>query len=57
MYHRRVYEPKSDPFSEQLKADVLEGLEDAKRGELIPADEVWTHLDATISEIERDQQR
>jgi predicted transcriptional regulator len=48
--------PQSDPFFEQLKIDVLEGLEEAERGELVPAEDVWAQVDGAIYKVERDKQ-
>jgi hypothetical protein len=50
-----MYEPKSDPFFEQLKADVLEGAASLDRGEGIRAAEVYTKARALIDKIEKDR--
>jgi hypothetical protein len=46
-----------DPFFEQLKADIQEGVEAADRGELIDADVVWEEMRLRIDEIERTASR
>jgi predicted transcriptional regulator len=43
-----MYRPKNDPFFEDLKAEIQEGMDEANRGELIDEDQVWKSLDATI---------
>jgi predicted transcriptional regulator len=35
-----MLQPKNDPFFEQLKADVEEGIRDADEGRLIPEKEI-----------------
>jgi predicted transcriptional regulator len=42
-----------DPFFEQLKADIQEGIDQADRGELIEESDMWKHLYAVIDEIEQ----
>ncbi len=42
-----------DPFFEQLKADIQEGIVEADRGELLEESDVWKHVDAVIDEIEQ----
>ncbi len=49
-----MYEPKSDPFFEKLKADVLEGAASLDRGEGIPAAEVYAKARALIDKIEKE---
>jgi|GEM_PF-3531304 len=44
---------KPDPFFEQLREDVQEGIDAADQGDVTPAEEVWQELNATIEEIER----
>jgi predicted transcriptional regulator len=51
-----MQQPQSDPFLEKLRADVLKGLEEARRGELLPAEDVWARIDAAICQVERDKQ-
>jgi predicted transcriptional regulator len=34
-----------DPFFEQLKADIQEGIDQADRGELIDETEVWKYFE------------
>jgi hypothetical protein len=46
-----------DPFFDQLRADIQEGLDEADRGELIDEAEVWKHLDAVIDEVEQKSRR
>jgi hypothetical protein len=43
-----VHRPKNDPFFEELKAEIQEGLEEARRGELVDEGEVWKSLGAEI---------
>jgi hypothetical protein len=50
-----MQQPKGDPFFEQLKADVQEGIDEANRGEGIDAEIVWAHLREVIAELERVQ--
>ncbi len=45
-----MYEPKGDPFFEQLKADIQEGIDSADRGELIAEEDVWRELHERIDE-------
>jgi predicted transcriptional regulator len=52
-----VQQPKPDPFLEQLKADIQEGVDAADRGDTVPAEEVWRELHATVDEIERSSPR
>jgi predicted transcriptional regulator len=42
-----------DPFFEQLRAEIQEGIDEADRGELIDEAEVWKHLYAVIDEIDQ----
>ena len=42
-----------DPFFEQLKADIQEGVDAADRGELVDADTVWDEVRSQIDEVER----
>jgi predicted transcriptional regulator len=46
-----------DPFFDQLRADIQEGIDEADRGELIDEAEVWKHLDAVIDEVEQKSRR
>ena len=46
-----MYDPKGDPFFEQLKADVLEGFASAERGPCITADESIAEARATIARV------
>ncbi len=43
----------ADPFFEQLKADVQEGIDAADRGELVDAEVVWQEMRERIDEIEK----
>jgi hypothetical protein len=44
---------KGDPFFEQLRADVLEGIAALDRGEGISIEQVQAHLEQTIIDIQR----
>ncbi len=50
-----MYEPKADPFFDQLKADVLEGAASLDRGEGIPAEAVYAKAYALIDKIEKER--
>ncbi len=52
-----MQQPKSDPFFEQLKADIQEGIDAGDRGETTAGEDVWRELHATVDEIERKRQR
>ncbi|MDQ2681783.1 MAG: hypothetical protein M3Y21_12325 [Candidatus Eremiobacteraeota bacterium] len=39
-----MFQPKGDPFFEQLKADIIEGLEEARLGKTTPLEEVRAHF-------------
>ena len=52
---RSMYEPKADPFFEQLKADLLEGAASLDRGEGIPAEAVYAKAYALIDKIEKER--
>ena len=52
---RSMYEPKADPFFDQLKADVLEGAASLDRGEGIPADALYAKAYALIDKIEKER--
>ena len=45
-----------DPFFEQLKADLQEGVDELDRGESIAAEDVWTDLYSRVDDIEKSQQ-
>ncbi len=38
-----MYQPEGDPFFEQLKLDIQDGIGEADRGELIDEAEIWVH--------------
>ena len=42
-----------DPFFEQVKADIEEGIVAADNGELVDADAVWKEMQLQIDEVER----
>jgi hypothetical protein len=46
-----MLQPKNDPFFEQLKADIQEGVDACDRGETYSAEEVFRGLYATLDEI------
>ena len=52
-----MQQPKPDPFLEQLKVDIQEGVDAANRGDTIPAEEVWRELHANVDEIEGNRPR
>lgn len=52
-----MQERQSDPFFEQLKADVQEGIEAADRVELVDAPVFWEELRLQIDEVERSTSR
>ncbi len=56
-YHNAMEQRSPDPFFDQLRADIQEGIDEADRGELIDETEVWKHLDAVIDEVEQKSRR
>jgi len=46
-----MYDPKGDPFFEQLKADVLEGFASAERGPCVPFEEAIANARAIIERV------
>jgi predicted transcriptional regulator len=46
-----------DPFFDQLRADIREGIDEADRGELLDETEVWQHLNAIIDDVEQKSRR
>ena len=44
---------RNDPFFEELKADIQAGIDEADRGELIPADQVLEEVRKQLEEFER----
>ncbi|MGP6159822.1 MAG: hypothetical protein ACLPYS_20385 [Vulcanimicrobiaceae bacterium] len=42
-----------DPFFEQFKADIQEGIDQAERGKLVDAEAVWKEIQSHIDEIDR----
>jgi len=46
-----MYDPKGDPFFEQLKADVLEGFASAENGVCVTAEESIAEARAIIERI------
>jgi predicted transcriptional regulator len=50
-----MLQPKNDPFFEQLKADVEEGIRDVNEGRLIPAKEVREHFRTLGKRLKREQ--
>jgi predicted transcriptional regulator len=47
--------PDGDPFLAELKADVLDGLAEAARGELVPAVEVYRHVYEVIRNTSQEE--
>ncbi len=52
-----MQERQPDPFFEQLKADVQEGIEAADLGELVNASVLWEEMRLQIDEVERSTSR
>ncbi|MEO6835826.1 MAG: hypothetical protein ABI231_07970 [Candidatus Tumulicola sp.] len=52
-----MYQPKGDPFFEQLKADVQEGIEDADAGRLVPEEDVREHFSSRGEQLRGDINR
>ncbi len=52
-YHEAMQQPRPDPFFEQLKDDIQEGIEAADRFELLDEDVVWEDMRLQIDEVER----
>jgi len=50
-----MLQPKNDPFFEQLKADIQEGIDECDRGETVSEEEMWRELDAIIDEAKRNR--
>ncbi len=48
-----MQQPRPDPFFEQLKDDIQEGIEAADRFELLDEDVVWEDMRLQIDEVER----
>jgi predicted transcriptional regulator len=46
-----MLQPKNDPFFEQLKADVQEGIKDADEGRLVSAKQVREHFRMLSKEL------
>jgi hypothetical protein len=46
-----MLQPANDPFFEQLKLEIQEGVEEARRGELLDEREVWEAVDGTIARV------
>ena len=51
-----VYEPKGDPFFEQLKADVEAGIEAVDQGRVFSAMEVREHFRRRSEELRKEQE-
>ena len=43
-----MLQPKHDPFFEDLKVEIQEGIEEAERGELVDQEVVWASLAGLI---------
>jgi predicted transcriptional regulator len=50
-----MLQPKNDPFFEQLKADVEEGIRDVAEGRVIPEHEVREYFRALGKQRKRQQ--
>ena len=50
-----MLQPKSDPFFEELKADVLDGIAASDRGETHSEEEVWEYVAEVVRDTKRDE--
>jgi predicted transcriptional regulator len=48
-----MYRPKNDPFFEELKAEIQEGVDEIGRGEVVEEKDVWRTVYATIDQAAR----
>lgn len=54
-YRKAMQQRQPDPFFEQLKADLQEGVNELDRSESIAAEDVWTDLYSRVDDIEKSQ--
>jgi len=52
-----MLKPEHDPFFEQLKKDIQEGVDSADQGELRTHDEVWRDMYALIERVTSEKAR